>query len=59
MYKKDDFQLHYVNDVAYKFEAWVFSSSEDDLMGDVVNEDTNKCVDANAPTWEILTYNSW
>ena len=59
MYKKDDVYLHYVNDVAYKFEAWVFSSSADDLMGDVVNEDTNKCVDATASTWEILTDNTW
>jgi hypothetical protein len=28
-------------------------------MGDVVNEDTNKCVDATASTWEILTDNTW
>ena len=28
-------------------------------MGDVVNEDTNKCVDATATTWEILTDNLW
>ena len=59
VYKKGDVYLHYVNDVAYKFEAWLFSSSADDLMGDVVNEDTNKCVDATASTWEILADDSW
>jgi len=59
VYKKDSTYLHYVNDVVYKFEAWVFSSSADDQMGDVVNEDKNKCVDATNPTWELLLDNSW
>ena len=27
--------LHYAVDVAYKFEAWIFSSSDQDLMGEV------------------------
>jgi len=59
VYKKDGVYIHYVNDVAYKFEAWVFSNSADDTMGDIVNEDKNKCVDATDPTWEILVDNSW
>ena len=54
VYKKDDIYLHYVNDVAHKFEAWIFSSSADDLNGEVVNEDTNDCADATGATWEIL-----
>ena len=37
-----------------RFEAWVFSSSADDLMGDIVNDDDNECVDATAATWELL-----
>merc|ERR1719244_593708 len=48
VYKKDSTFLHYAVDVAYKFEVWIFSSSADDLMGEVVNEDTNSCVDATA-----------
>jgi len=59
VYKKDDIYLHYVNDVAHKFEAWIFSSSADDLNGEVVNEDTNDCADATGATWEILDGNSW
>ena len=35
VYKKDSTFLHYAVDVAYKFEAWIFSSSADDLMGEV------------------------
>ena len=54
MYRKDDLYLHYVNDVAHKFEAWVFSDSSDDLMGEIVNEDNNECADATGATWEVL-----
>ena len=54
MYKKDDLYLHYVNDVAHRFEAWVFSASSDDLMGEIVNEDNNECADATGATWEVL-----
>ena len=32
----------------------MFSSSADDLMGDIVNDDDNECVDATAATWELL-----
>ena len=35
VYKKDSTFLHYAVDVTYKFEAWIFSSSADDLMGEV------------------------
>jgi len=59
VYKKDDVYLHYVNDVAYKFEAWVFSNSVSDMMGEVVNEDDNNCVDATSSTWEMLVGDSW
>ena len=54
VYRKDDLYLHYVNDVAHKFEAWVFSGSSDDLMGEIVNEDNNECADATGATWEVL-----
>ena len=54
LYRKDDLYLHYVNDVAHKFEAWVFSGSSDDLMGEIVNEDNNECADATGATWEVL-----
>ena len=54
LYRKDDLYLHYVNDVAHRFEAWVFSGSSDDLMGEIVNEDNNECADATAATWEVL-----
>ena len=59
IYKKDDLYLHYVNDVAHRFEAWVFSSSTDDLMGEIVNEDSNECADATGATWELLQGNDW
>ena len=36
VYKKDSTFLHFAKDVAYKFEAWIFSSSADDLMGEVI-----------------------
>ena len=54
VYKKDDVYLHYVNDVAHRFEAWVFSGSADDMSGEVINEDSNECADATANTWEYL-----
>ena len=54
VYRKDDVFLHYVNDVAHRFEAWVFSGASDDLMGDIVNEDNNDCVDATGANWEVL-----
>ena len=72
VYKKDSTFLHYAVDVAYKFEAWIFSSSADDLMGEVrsvllrqnwkekvVNEDKNSCVDATASSWEMLVDSDW
>jgi len=59
VYRKDDLYLHYVNDVAHKFEAWVFSGSSDDLMGEIVNEDNNECADATGATWEVLQDNNW
>ena len=47
VYKKDSTFLHYAVDVAYKFEAWVFSSSADDLMGEVrqvlLNDQSKDC----------------
>ena len=54
VYKKDELYLHYVNDVAHRFEAWVFSGASDDLMGDIVNEDNNDCADATGANWEVL-----
>ena len=54
MPKKDEVFLHYVNDVAHRFEAWVFSDSAEDLTGFVVNEDSDQCVDNTPSTWEIL-----
>ena len=57
VYRKDDIYLHYVNDVAHKFEAWVFSASQNDLIGDIVNEDSNDCVDATAASWELFDVN--
>ena len=72
VYKKDSTFLHYAVDVAYKFEAWIFSSSADDLMGEVrsvllrqnwkekvVNEGKNSCVDATASSWEMLVDSDW
>jgi len=59
VYKKDSTFLHYAVDVVYKFEAWIFSSSADDKMGEVVNEDKNSCVDATASSWEILVDSDW
>ena len=52
VYKKDSTFLHYAVDVAYKFEAWIFSSSADDLMGEVrevLLKDQSK--DCNEKRW--------
>ena len=54
VYRKDEVFLHYVNDVAHRFEAWVFSDSADDMTGFVVNEDSDECVDNTPNTWEVL-----
>merc|ERR1719244_210664 len=51
--------LHYAQDPVHHFESWVFSSSSSDLIGEVINTDTNSCVDATSSTWEILLNNAW
>jgi len=59
VYMKGSTYLHYAADLPHKFEAWIFSSSDQDLIGEVVNEDKNECVDATSPTWEILHNSEW
>ena len=51
IYKKDSTFLHYAVDVAYKFEAWIFSSSADDLMGEVRHMFTIKVNEKREKRW--------
>jgi hypothetical protein len=61
VYKKkdDEIYLHYVEDVAHRFEAWVFSNSLSDKTGNMTNDEQNDCVDALSNTWEVMVDNAW
>ena len=48
-----------MNDVPHRFETWVFSGSVSDMIGDIINEEKNDCVDDLTNTWELMINNAW
>jgi glucoamylase len=54
-----DSHLHYVEDLAFKYETWIVSDAVEDTVGNVINDRKEECVDAAPAGWLYLSNDAW